>query len=73
MVLSYFQSCFFSNDLYISVESGETNIFVTEMFIASKLSSKFGHIFGTPSISLSFSPELLSVLLKFQTWRLDKY
>ena len=54
------------------LESGETDIFLAEMFIASKLSFKIGHIFGTLSISLSFWPELFPVLLKFLTWRLDK-
>ena len=43
-------------------------MFLTEMFTASKLSFKIGYIFGTPSISLSFWPELLPVLLNFQAW-----
>ena len=33
------------NDLYIFLESGETNIFLIEMFTASKLSFKIGYIF----------------------------
>ena len=34
-----------TNDLYIFLESGETNIFLSEMFTASKLSFKIGYIF----------------------------
>ena len=34
------------NDSYIFLESGEINIFLTEMLIAPKLSFKIGHIFS---------------------------